>query len=81
MPFLVNIITPFPITAVHQLHIVKINCLMAVTHCKTGIGLRGIDSRLRKKNGKMFHCRAITPQAKILPVPLCGGRDLEEFVS
>lgn len=49
MPFLVNIITPFPITAVHQLHIVKINRLMAVTHCKTGIGLRGIDSRLRKK--------------------------------
>lgn len=46
MPSLVNIITPLPITAVHQLRIVKINRLMAVTRCKAGNGLRGIDNRL-----------------------------------
>lgn len=49
MPFLVNIISPFPITVAHQLHNVKINLPMAVTYCKTGSGLRGINNRLRIK--------------------------------
>lgn len=49
MPFLVNIISPFPITDAHQQHNVKINLLMAVTYCKTGSGLRGINNRLRVK--------------------------------
>lgn len=37
MYFLVNIILPFPITDVHHLRIAKINRLMAVSHCRTGI--------------------------------------------
>lgn len=55
MHFLVNIISPFPITDVHQLHIAKINRLMSVSHCKTGIWIRGRNNRLQKRaTDKMF---------------------------
>lgn len=57
MHFLVNIISPFPITDVHQLHTAKINRLMAVSHCKTGIWMRGKNNWLQEKlTNKMFQC-------------------------
>lgn len=49
MPFLVNIISPFPITDAHQLHVVAIHLPMAATRRKTGSGFRGVNNRLRTK--------------------------------
>lgn len=61
MYFLVNIISPFPITDVHQLHAAKINRLMAVSHCKTGIWIRGKKQQATEKlTNRMFQCT--TPQ-------------------
>lgn len=63
MHFLVNIISPFPITDVHQLHIAKINCLMAVSHCKTGIWIRSRNNRLQKRaidKANSLHLRVVT---------------------